>query len=79
MNKVKIKVSETADLVVEITDKVVLDFQECKSLSEKRDCDGKDCGTCSLDMKKDFCVGLCDINEVVDAIERRCSYEQTKV
>lgn len=79
MRQVKIKVSESADLVVEITDKVIQDYRECKRLSEKRDCDGKDCNTCSLDTTGDFNFGLCEFPVVVDAIEGRCSDEQTKV
>lgn len=79
MNRVKIKVSETADLVINITDKMIADYLECKILSEKRDCDGKDCRTCSMDTTGDFDFGLCAIPEVAEAIEGRCSHEQTKV
>lgn len=79
MNRVKIKVSETADLVINITDKMVDDFLECKSLSEKRDCDGKDCCTCSLDTTEYFDFGLCELPAVAEDIEGRCGHEQTKV
>ena len=78
-NRVKIKVSKNSDLFLEITDKVIQDYMECKSLSEKRDCDGKDCSTCSLDTYGDFNFGLCELPVVVDAIEGRCSHEQTEV
>lgn len=78
-NRVTVKAAESADLVINITDKMIADFRECKSMSEKRDCDGKDCHTCSLDTTGDFDFGLCELLVVVDAIEGRCSHEQTKV
>lgn len=78
MSKVIIKVAETAELVVDITDKVISDYTECEKLANMPG-DGKDCDTCSLDMAEEFCMGLCDMKEVKDAIEKRRRNEKTKV
>lgn len=74
MDKITVKAAESAELVISITGKMIDDYRECKGLSEKRDCDGKDCSTCSLDTTGDFNFGLCELPAVVDAIER----EETK-
>lgn len=79
MDKITVKAAESAELVISITDKMIDDYRECKELSEKRDCDGKDYSTCSLDTTGDFNFGLCELPAVAYAIERRCSHEQTEV
>lgn len=71
MDKITIKAAESADLVINVTDKMAADYRECKSLSEKNDCDGKDCSTCSLDTTADFNFGLCELPVVREAIEGR--------
>lgn len=78
-NRVTVKATESAELVISITDKMIDDYGECKGLSEKRDCDGKDCSTCSLDTAGDFNFGLCELPAVAEIIEERCGHEQTKV
>ena len=64
-----IKIAESAEIVIDITDKMVSDYRECRSQSEKVGCDGKDCNTCSLNTTEDVDWGLCELPIVKDAIE----------
>ena len=70
-NRVTIKITESAKLIVNITEKMVADYKECRLMAEQRDCDGKECRTCSLDTYEHLGIGLCGIPEVVKAIEEK--------
>lgn len=73
-NMVNIKVSDSAYLLIQVTDRMVQDYRECEKMSDTEG-DGKDCKTCSLDMQEEFCRGLCGIEEVVSVIKRRYENE----
>lgn len=69
--KVKIKIAESAEIVIDITDKMISDYQDCKRQSKKVACDGKDCNTCSLNTKEGVGWGLCELSSVTEEIERK--------
>ena len=80
-NMVNIKVSDSAYLLIQVTDRMVQDYRECEKMSDTEG-GGKDCETCSLDMRKEYCsgscelcIGLCEFEEVESVIKRRCENE----
>lgn len=70
--KVRAKMSANTEIVVDVTDKMVSDYRECKEMKKGGlRSPWKDCYTCSLNTWKDFETDLCDLPEVVETIEGR--------
>lgn len=69
VQRVTIKIAETAAIVVDVTDKMVSDYRECRRRSEIQGEDGGDCNRCSLDTSQGLDFGLCELAAVAAAIE----------
>jgi len=65
----EIKYSEDVKLVVNITDQMVRDFQECKRAASTKK-SGKDCEGCSLDTEIEG-EALCVMSVVTEELEKR--------
>lgn len=65
-----LRLSKCVTLMVDVTDEMISDYKECKTLSEIRGGDGKDCKSCLLDLEG-YDIGLCEMDMVTAELERR--------
>lgn len=66
----RLKLKNGIVLKFRVSKKMLRDYAECKRLADERDCDGKDCEECSLDIGIGA-TSLCEIPEVSEILDRR--------
>ncbi len=70
MARISIQITESAELTVNVTDRMVSDYRECRRLARKENGDETDCRPCSLETSAELGFCLCEIPAVLEAIEQ---------